>query len=349
MTILQEINKNTLFLGGTILAKIKDIAKVTGFSIATISRVLNQDQAFSVSDETRLKILSAAEKLNYIPLNQRQHQPKKEKNTTCIGLAYWYSTADEITDPYYLSIRLAIEHYCETQQITLKLFYLPEKSYEEIRNAELDGLIALGKYSEAEIASLHQLNTNFVLVDCYTKHPEIDVVMVDLKEATKDILEYFVQSNISSIGFIGGIEGTLDGKALEDIRLKTFAKHEVANHDTIYLGAFNADSGYEIMSNIIRAKFIQPAYIVASDAIAIGCLKALNEHQIKVPSEVSIVSYNNIALAQYTIPALTTVDLNTNHLGMTAAETLYERINSNRRLAKKIFIPTQLIKRESSL
>ena len=331
------------------MAKIKDIAEVTGFSIATISRVLNQDQAFSVADETRLKILSAAEKLNYIPLNQRHSQPKKEKNTISIGLVYWYSTADEIIDPYYLSIRIAIEHYCETHQINLKLFYLPETSLEQIKDAKIDGLIALGKYSEAEINSLYKLNSNFVLVDCYSKHPEIDVVMVDLKEATKDILAYFVKANISSIGFIGGIEGTLDGNTLEDIRLKTFAKHEVANHDTIYLGAFSADSGYEIMSNIIRLKDIQPAYIVASDAIAIGCLKALNEHQIKVPAEVSIVSYNNIALAQYTIPALTTVDLNTNHIGITAAETLYERINSNRQLAKKIFIPTQLIKRESSL
>ena len=331
------------------MARIKDIAEETGFSIATISRVLNQDQAFSVADETRLKILSVAEKLNYIPLNQRHHQPKKEKNTMTIGLAYWYSTADEITDPYYLSIRLAIEHYYETYQIELKLFYLPEKSYDKIKDAQLDGLIALGKYSESEINTLHQLHPNFVLVDCYTKHPEIDVIMVDLKEATKDIVEYLIQSGISSIGFIGGVEGTLDGTSLEDIRLKTFAKHEKSNHDTIYLGAFNADSGYDIMSNIIRTGNIQPAYIVASDAIAIGCLKALNEHQIKVPSEVSIVSYNNISLAQYTIPALTTIDLNTNHLGTTAAETLHERIKTNRRLAKKIFIPTQLIKRESSL
>ena len=328
----------------------KDIATATGYSIATISRVLNQDQSFSVADETRIKILSVAEKLNYIPLHQRHHQqPKEEKGTTTIGLAYWYSTADEIIDPYYLSIRIAIEHYCDTHQIELKLVYLPEKSYDDIKTLELDGLIAVGKYSETEIKKLHQLHSNFVLADCYTSHPEIDVVMVDLKEATKNVIDYLLQSGISSIGFIGGIEGTLDGKALEDIRLKTFLKYENANHDTIFLGAFNADSGYEIMSNIIRSKNIQPAYIVASDAIAIGCLKALNEHQIKVPAEVSIISYNNIALAQYTIPALSTVDLNTNHLGTTAAETLCERIKTNRRFAKKIFIPTQLIKRESSL
>lgn len=331
------------------MAKLKDIAEVTGFSIATISRVLNQDQAFNVSEETRLKILTAAEQLNYKTLGRRLPSASKERADTTIGLAYWYSTANEITDPYYLSIRLAIKEYCDSHDIKLKLFYLLERRYDDIKTANLDGLIALGKYSSAEVEKLHELNQHFVLVDCYSKHPEIDVVMVDLKEATKDIIKYLNKKGIASIGFIGGIEGTLDGKVLKDMRLKMFTKYKEANYENIYLGAFNTESGYEIMSKIICKENIQPAYIVASDAIAIGCLKALNEHQIKVPTDVSVISYNNISLAQYTIPALTTVDLNTHHLGTTAAETLYERIQSNRRLAKKIFIPTQLVKRESSL
>jgi len=333
------------------MAKLKDIAEETGFSIATISRVLNHDQAFSVSEETRLTILSVAEKLNYKGSSRRHPAKQLEeapRNLT-IGLAYWYSTADEITDPYYLSIRLAIKDYCDAHGIELKLFYLLESDDDDIKKAELDGLIALGKYSREEINQLHQLHQHFVLVDCYSKNPEIDVVMVDLKEATKDIIHYFNSINIQKIGFIGGIEGTLDGKALIDRRLKTFLQYEYANHDTVYQGEFNACAGYQIMSNIIRQQNLQPAYIVASDAIAIGCLKALNEHKIKIPRDVSIISYNNISLAQYTIPALTTIDLNTNHLGTTAIETLHERINSNRRLAKKIFIPTQLVKRESSL
>lgn len=58
------------------------------------------------------------------------------------------------------------------------------------------------------------------------------------------------------------------------------------------------------------------AYIVASDAMAIGCLKALNENNIKVPDVVSIISYDNISLAQYTIPSLTTIDMNTKHMGI---------------------------------
>ena len=334
------------------MAKLTDIAEATGFSIATISRVLNQDKTFSVAESTRLLILTTAEQLNYKTIGQR-FQPnfngQSEEKRLKIGLAYWYSTSDEITDPYYLAIRIAIKEYCEAHNIELKLFYLLENSHNDIKNDDLDGLIALGKYSEDEIAQLHALNPHFVLVDCYTKHSEIDVVMVDLKEATKNIFEYFDQAQISNIGFIGGIESTLDGKVVDDVRMRSVVKNKKVNHDDIYLGAFNADSGYEIMSNIIRNGAVRSAYITASDAIAIGCLRALSEHNIKVPETVSIISYNNISLAQYINPALTTVDLNTNHLGTTAAETLHERIKTNRRLAKKIFIPTQMVRRESSL
>ena len=336
------------------MAKLKDIAKMTGFSVATISRVLNHDQTFTVTDETRLIILSAAEKTNYKTLNERnlsttnKPAPPEKKTSTTVGLAYWYSTTNEITDPYYLAIRLAIKEYCDLHGLELKLFYLVEDRYDEIKAAKLDGLIALGKYSDAEIKKFRLLNQHLVLVDCYCKHLEVDVVMVDLKEATKEIINYLNAANIYAIGFIGGVEGTLDGATLEDRRLKTFLQYEKSNPDTIYQGSFNADSGYEIMSSIIQSGKLQPAYIVASDAIAIGCLKALNEHQIKVPTEVSIISYNNISLAEYTIPALTTVDLNTHHLGTTAAQTLAERIKTNRRLGRKIFIPTQLFIRESS-
>ena len=96
------------------MAKIKDIADLTGFSITTISRVLNQDKNFNVSDDTRLKIMATAEKLNYVPLSRRNKTTKKTSGLT-IGLVYWYSVAEEITDPYYMSIRLAIENQCQVQ------------------------------------------------------------------------------------------------------------------------------------------------------------------------------------------------------------------------------------------
>jgi len=335
------------------MTTLKDIADETGYSIATISRVLNHDKFFSATDETRHTILTAAEKLNYINSNSRTQsaakKQEKQKQQIKIGLAYWYSASDEINDPYYLSIRLAIENYCEQNNIDLKLFCLLEVTDLEIKNAKLDGLIALGKYSEAEIKRLSVLTKNFVLVDCYTKQYDIDVVMVDLKEATKDLISYLFSLEIKDIGFIGGVEGTLDGTILIDNRLKTFLKYEFADSNCIYQGTFNADSGYEIMTDIIKNHQLKKAYIVASDAMAFGALKALNENNIAVPEVVSILSFNNISMSSFTIPALTTVDLNTHLVGTTAAEVMHERIRSKRTIAKKIFIPTKLIKRESSL
>jgi len=178
------------------MATLKDIADATGFSVATVSRVLNHDHSFNVSEKTRQKVLAAAERLNYVTLRKRHrslHEDGKatgDKNKLKIGLAYWYSTADEVIDSHYLSIRSAIEEYFEATDVELKVFYLHEKKYDEIKQEKLDGLIALGKYSDNEIALLHELNANFVLVDCNSDHHEIDVVMVELKVATKDVIDY---------------------------------------------------------------------------------------------------------------------------------------------------------------
>jgi len=335
------------------MAKLKDIADATGFSVATVSRVLNHDHSFNVPEETRLKVLRTAKRLNYVAINRRPRYDFSEKEESAkekirVGLAYSYSPSDEIIDPYYLSIKSAIGESCEESDIDLKVFYLHERKYDDIKNGNLDGLIALGKYSDYEIKALHGLHENFVLVDCYTEHPDIDVVIVDLKAATKDIIQNLNQSGITSIGFIGGIESTIDGKVIEDIRFKTFTKHDGADLDAVYLGRMTADSGYEIMNNIIKSGNMKSAYIISTDMIALGCLKALNEHGVKIPEHVSIVSFNNNVFSEFTVPALTTVDLNTHYLGLAATETVLERIKNKRKLGKKIFIPTQLIKRKTT-
>ncbi|MGL4336662.1 MAG: LacI family DNA-binding transcriptional regulator [Turicibacter sp.] len=334
------------------MAKIKDIADLTGFSITTVSRVLNQDKNFNVSDETRVKIISVAEELNYLPPSKRNKAPKKD-SVLSIGLIYWYSLQEEISDPYYMAIRLAMENYCQSKNIKLQKIYLPSKSFEDIKSLQLDGLIALGKYSESEIENLREINQNIVLVDSWSKHYNIDVVIADLKEATKDIIAYLMNQQIEKIGFICGIEETLDGEELLDFRLLTYTKEmqkrRLFNQNHIHLGKFTADSGYELMSDIIARDALLEAYIVASDSMAIGCLKALNENNIKVPDVVSIISYDNISLSQFTIPSLTTIDMNTKHMGETAIELMTERISNDREIAKKVTIPTKLIHRDSSL
>lgn len=323
------------------MAKLKDIADLTGFSVATVSRILNHDDSFNVSDVTREKVLKAANKLNYLTLSQRQ------RKNIILGLAYWYSSADEVIDSHYLLIRSAIEEHCKANDVELKLFYLHEKTFDDITKIELDGLMALGKFSDNEISSLKKISPNFVLVDCKTTQPDVDIVTVDLTLATNQILKHLSNSNITSYGFIGGIESTLDGQTVEDERFKIISSSENIDEDAIHLGRLTPESGYEMMSNIIKSKKLKKAYIVATDIVALGCLKALAQHKIAVPDDVSIISYNNILISKYLTPGLTTVDLNAEQLGIAASEMVLERIKNKRTVAKKTYIPTQLIIRET--
>jgi len=119
------------------------------------------------------------------------------------------------------------------------------------------------------------------------------------------------------------------------------------NQNYIYLGKFTADSGYDIMTNIIKNDELLDSYIVANDSMAIGCLKALNENNIRVPDVVSIISYNNTSLSQFTIPSLTSVNINTKLMGESAVSLLMERFNNGRQVAKKVTIPTNIIFRDS--
>lgn len=338
---------------GEVMATIKEIAQLTGVSITTVSRVLNQDKTFSVSDETRLKIIQTAEKLNYVTPTLRKIQPKFDQSAKTIGLVYWYTMTEELNDPYYLAIRLGVENECNRNNINLELIQCRKGEQLDLENINVDGVIALGKYSQEFIDKLYNRCPNLVVVDCPTKHYFVDVVVSDLVGAMEEIINYYISKKIKRIGFICGIEHTCDGVEVLDPRLVSYKREMILrnayNQNHVYLGKFTADSGYEIMSEIIKKDELLDAYIVASDSMAIGCLKALNEYNIRVPDVVSIISYNNTSLAQFTIPSLTSVNINTKLMGESAVSLLLERFQTNRQVAKKVTIPTNIIFRDSCI
>ena len=98
------------------MATIKDIASIVGVSIATVSRVLNLDETLNVSDETRKRVLEVAEELNYITIKERKNKGK----TYNVGIVYWYTDIQEINDPYFLSIRMAVERKCSEEEVNFR-------------------------------------------------------------------------------------------------------------------------------------------------------------------------------------------------------------------------------------
>ena len=147
------------------MATITDIATIAEVSISTVSRVLNYDPSLSVTEETKRKIFEAAEKLNYTKYKNKQKQrelpvdvPKKHNKS--IGIVQWRMDDEELEDIYYMSIRLGVEkRAAELGCDLLKISNLDESVIQSV-----DGLLAIGKFTEERVKKLHELHPNLCVI-----------------------------------------------------------------------------------------------------------------------------------------------------------------------------------------
>ncbi|GAA0591432.1 LacI family DNA-binding transcriptional regulator [Virgibacillus siamensis] len=327
------------------MATIKDIANKAGVSSATVSRVLNYDASLSVSDETKKKVFEAAEELSYKKRNGKRYAGQK------IGVVHWYTEKEELSDLYYLSIRLGIEQRCKQHELYPDIYFFND--IESINAAEIDGIIAVGKFSEQQVDELTAINETIVFVDYSPNEEKYDAIVIDFEKATKKIIDYFISTNHREIGFIGGSE-LLKGEAnaLEDLREKTFKRYmrekNLYNERFVYNGLFSVEDGYNLMAKAIEdlQEALPTAFFASSDVMAVGCLRALHEYDIPVPERVSLIGINDMSISKYVYPSLSTIKVYTELMGETAVDTLIERFEG-RSIPKKIFISTKLVIRKS--
>jgi LacI family transcriptional regulator len=102
------------------------------------------------------------------------------------------------------------------------------------------------------------------------------------------------------------------------------------------------------MKTAISGEKLPTAFFIENDSMAVGALRALHEAKLRVPHDISIVGYNDIAISAFLQPPLTTVKVHMEHMGETAVELLADRLAAKREIAKKIVLPTRLQERESS-
>ena len=328
------------------MATIKDIAELAGVSIATVSRVLNYDSTLSVGDETKKRIFEAAEQLSY-----KKKQAKKLE-TGKIALLQWYTEKEELEDLYYMSIRLGVEN--QARQLGFSVAKYFQDNYGDLKQDEVQGLIAIGKFSNKQIKDLVSITNNIVFVDTSPDEEQYDSIVIDFEKATKKVIDHYLTNGHEKIGYIGGREVFKDQTSLiEDQRESTFkaylAEKGRLNEDFMYVGAFSVSDGHALMKKAIHehGENLPTAFFAANDSLAIGALRALLEEGIPVPNRVNIIGVNDISISKYVYPSLSTIKVFTELMGETAVNTLSEKIEG-RKTAKKIIISTQLIIRDSS-
>ena len=329
------------------VATIKDIAKESGYSISTVSRVLNNDQSLSVPEETREKIYKVAEKLEY--------QKKKVRLLVKdIAFLYWLTDKEELEDEYFKSMRLEIESVAKKLNVDLTI-YKKTDGINQIPDTT-DGFIAVGTFSEKELEYLRKITVNGVFIDSTPDSDVYDSVKPDLVQMTKKTVDFLIDKGHNNIGFIGGTyhnPNTNDDEM--DIREQTFRTYmkekKLLEEINIFTRrGFSVENGYNLMTEAIETlgDKLPTAFFIAADPIAVGCLQALNECGIAIPNRVSVISINNVSVAKYVSPPLTTFHIDMEEICENAVKLLLEQVLEKRKIVKTLYLGAELVIRKST-
>jgi LacI family transcriptional regulator len=337
------------------MATIKEIAQKSNVSTATVSRVLNNDDSITVLEETRQRILQTAKELGYQTLHERRRQQTQtKKSAPSIGIIACQTVEEELNDPYFISIRQGIEEELYRQGISrVGSYRLNDMLTVPQEFPTIDGLLVIGRLGEDVLKQVSQKITNIVYLNYVPDEELYDSVTVDFEKATKKALKHLMSLGHHKIGYIGGVEREhLQRKKVisEDKRLTTFEsmikKGDFEGNDAIYIGEYTMSSGYELMKKAIQKKRHPKAFFIASDPMAIGALRALQEAGLSVPSDVAIVAFDDIEAARFSNPPLSTVRVYTREMGQTGVKLLMDRM-SGRKLPVNVTLPTSLVIRQS--
>lgn len=333
------------------MVRIKDIADKAQVSTATVSRVLNQDPNLSVSPETRRSILQIAEDLGYKKKRRKQALPQQAKPK--IALLEWYTRQEELEDLYYYHIRLGVEKAAKELGYDL-LRYFYDENWESLQ--PLEGLIAIGKFSPQTIKKLEAVSPQLVFVDSATLHYGHSCVMTDFEQSVVGVLEHFLAQGHENIGMLAGREETADKQiVLTDSRLTTFqdylSQKRLFRPEFLKIGSFSAQAGYQLMKEMIDelGDKLPSALFVASDSMALGAMRALQEAGITLPDQISLIAFNDTPIAKHVYPPLSSVTVFTEEMGREALLLLDQALqNPSQQLPRMLTLPTKLSLRESS-
>jgi len=329
------------------MATIRDIAKESGISAGAVSRILNNDASLSVSDETRMRVIEIAKKLNY-KKTPRLNTPSRAAFT--MGIVQWYTPEIEQADNYYLRARQGIEDFCSKNAIQI-IRVSPGEADTKKRLKSVNGLICLGKFSDDEVKDFINICKNIVFLDMEVSAYQITSLSMDFEEAVYSALNYLTSLGHKKIAYLGGKEYVGNNVLLNDPRAFFFKKYmehrQISFNGYFKEGKFSLQSGYNMMEELFHEKKIPTAIFAANDAIAYGAMKSIKEHGLKIPEDISIIGFNDEETSAFMSPPLTTIHAPSYDMGQHGANLVYVASNLSIKTPIRAKIPCTLIKRES--
>ena len=328
------------------MATIRDVAQKAGVSPGAVSRILNNDPTLSVSSETRQKVFDTAKQLHY------HAKTNKDKSNFKMGILLWLSPEQELQDDYYLLTRKGIEDFCQKHAISIARAFLSDPS--SLNNLkDIDGLICVGKFSPTSIQQFIDICPNIVFLDMPVYNFNITSLSMDFYQAVETALNHLVKLGHTRIAYLGGCEYLENGEIFHNERKSAYISymknHHLEYESLIYEGKFSAASGYEMATRMLQNQVLPTAIFTANDAIAFGAIKAIKEHNLSVPEDISVIGFNDTEMCSYITPPLTTIHAPAYDMGQHGANLIYTARSLNISTPLKAKLPCCLVERDSCI
>ncbi|KGQ46450.1 substrate-binding domain-containing protein [Gallibacterium anatis] len=327
------------------MATMKDIARIAKVSTSTVSHVINNTRY--VSDEIREKIMKVVNELNYTP--SAVARSLKVKETKTLGML-----VTATSNPFFAEVVSGVEQYCNQHHYNLIISSIDgneqrlQQNIQTLIQKQVDGLLLM--YSDTRHAMVEQLNLNLpiVVMDWWPTELNADKIYENSEFGAYLATKTLIEQGHKNIAII---TGKLD-KSLAHNRLLGYQKalqdaHLPINPDWIIESHFDFEGGVEGMKKLLQITPRPTAVFACSDTIAVGVYQVAWQQGLRIPQDISVIGYDNIMLAQYLTPPLTTIHQPKAELGKLAVETLLERIKSPDLKYKTTMLQPQLIWRAS--
>jgi DNA-binding LacI/PurR family transcriptional regulator len=331
---------------------IKDVAKQANVSPSTVSRVIANNPR--ISHKTKERVKAVMDKLGYHPnFNARS---LANKSVQAIGLVMPGSTDKVFQNPFFPEVIRGISKIAHDKEyaILMSTGETENEIYEGVvrmvQGGRVDGVILLYSRINDRVTNF-LIERNFPFTMIGKPHSNSDGtthVDNDNYSASKAATDYLLSLGHKQIGFVGGslsllvtverLRGYQDALSSSNVPLcKDYIVHE----------EFLREGGQEAIAELMSLNKPPTALVVADDLMALGMLNTLGEMNVRVPEDLSIVSFNNLLLSEISRPPLTTIDVNIYQLGFQAAKCLIEIITEPLEPAKRIIVPYKMIERHS--
>jgi LacI family transcriptional regulator, galactose operon repressor len=330
------------------LTTIRDVAKRAQVAPITVSRVINASGY--VSDKTRERVLAAVDELGYVPNTLARSLRLKKTHTLALALT-------DITNPFWTTVARGVEDAAHAAGFVVVLCNTDESESKQneylsaLVQQRVDGILLVPARSDAKAVKWVQgHSTPIVVLDRRVPHTGVDVVRGDSEQGAYRLVQHLISLGHRQIAALSGPQdvSTSRDRVAGFCRAMAEAELEI-RPEWIRYGHFSQDSGLEMTRELYATEPVPTALFGGNNFIAIGALRVLRELGLRVPGDVSVVSFDDPTSDLVIEPFLTVADQPAYEMGRQATDLLLSRLSGSAPAGyREIVLPSRIIVRQSS-